>query len=93
MKTRYEHRPGFFGLVSIAAGCAAKDREMQTRELLTAPVRENYKHSESQSEPATTENSNPSNSSGRLREKRAEQVARIKAVNVLNTKVMRRHHY
>jgi hypothetical protein len=70
MKTRYEHRPGLFGLVSIAAGCAAKNRETQTRGLLTAPAGENYKHSESQSEPATTENSNPSNSSGPLRETR-----------------------
>ena len=64
MKTRYEHRPGLFGLVSIAAGCAAKNREMQTRELLRAPPGENYKHSESQSESATTENLKSSNSSG-----------------------------
>jgi hypothetical protein len=55
MKTRYEHRPGLFGLASIAAGCAAKNRETQTRGLLSAPARENHKQSESQSEPATTE--------------------------------------
>jgi hypothetical protein len=68
MKTRYEHRPGLFGLGSIAAGCAAKDRETQTRGFLTAPARENYKHSESQSEPATTEKIDLSNSSGPLQE-------------------------
>ena len=67
MKTRYEHRPGLFGLASIAAGCAAKNRETQTQGRLTAPAGENHKQSESQSEPATTENSNPSNSSGPLR--------------------------
>ncbi len=27
MKKKYEHRPGLFGLASIAAGCAAKNRE------------------------------------------------------------------
>jgi hypothetical protein len=68
MKTRYEHRPGLFGLASIAAGCAAKNCETQTPGLLTAPTGEDYKHSESQSEPTTTENLNPSNSSGPLRE-------------------------
>jgi hypothetical protein len=25
MNTKYEHRPGLFGLASIAAGCAAKN--------------------------------------------------------------------
>jgi len=59
MKTRYEHRPGLFGLASIAAGCAAKNRKTQTQGLLTAPTGENYKHSESQSEPATTEKFEP----------------------------------
>ena len=67
MKTRYEHRPGLFGLASIAAGCAAKNRETQTQGRLTAPAGENHKQSESQSEPATTENSNPSNSSDPLK--------------------------
>jgi hypothetical protein len=67
MKTRYEHRPGLFGLASIAAGSAAKNRETQTQARLTAPAGEIHKQSESQSEPATTENSNPSNSSGPLR--------------------------
>jgi hypothetical protein len=65
MKIRYEHRPGLFGLAAIASGCAAKNRETQTRGLLTARAGENHKHSESQS---ATENSNPSNTSGRLRE-------------------------
>ena len=64
MKTRYEHRPGLFGLASIAAGCAATNRETQTRGVVTGPAGENHKRSESQSEPATIENSNPSNSSG-----------------------------
>lgn len=27
MKKTYQHRPGLFGLASIAAGCAAKNRE------------------------------------------------------------------
>ena len=27
MKRKYEHRPGLFGLASIAAGCAAKEGE------------------------------------------------------------------
>jgi hypothetical protein len=27
MKRKYEHRPGLFGLASIAAGCAAKKGE------------------------------------------------------------------
>jgi hypothetical protein len=55
MKTRYEHRPGLFGVAAITAGCAAKNRKTQTQGLLTAPARENHKHSESQSEPATIE--------------------------------------
>jgi hypothetical protein len=59
MKTQYEHRPGLFGLASIAAGCAAKNRETQTQGRLTTPARENHKHSESQSEPATTEKFEP----------------------------------
>ena len=68
MKIRYEHRPGIYGLASIAAGCAAKNSETHTRGLLTAPAGENHKQSESPSEPTTTENLNPSNSSGPLRE-------------------------
>ena len=67
MKRKYEHRPGLFGLASIAAGCAAKNRETQTRGPLTATAREVYKQSESQSEPASAENS-----SGPY-EKRADQ--------------------
>ena len=31
MKRKYEHRPGFFGLASIAFGCAAKDGEASQR--------------------------------------------------------------
>ena len=82
MKTRYEHRPGLFGLASIAAGCAAKNRETETQGLLTAPAGKNQKQSELQSERETTEKSNPSSSSG-LYEKRADQVSRTKAVNAL----------
>ena len=31
MKTKYEHRPGLFGLASIAAGCAARNYEKRTQ--------------------------------------------------------------
>lgn len=31
MKKRYEHRPGLFGLASIASGCAAKHAEMPSQ--------------------------------------------------------------
>ena len=72
MKKRYEHRPGLFGLASIAAGYAPKNRQTQTRGLLTAAAGEIYEQSESQSEPASAENWNPSNSSGPS-EKRADQ--------------------
>ena len=36
MKTKYEHRPGLFGLASIAAGCAAKNHENRSQENSTA---------------------------------------------------------
>ena len=32
MKRKYEHRPGLFGLATIAAGCAPKDREERTKQ-------------------------------------------------------------
>jgi hypothetical protein len=32
MTKKYEHRPGLFGLATIAAGCAAREREDSTKE-------------------------------------------------------------
>ena len=37
MKRKYEHRPGLFGLASIAAGWATKDREDRTKQKSTVP--------------------------------------------------------
>ena len=51
MKKKYEHRPGLFGLASIAFGCAAKDevaRGQRNPTLLHGPNEvENDRRSES----------------------------------------------
>jgi hypothetical protein len=64
MKTRYEHRPGLFGLASIAAGCASRNRDTGTHKGSTAPAGEKHNRSESKSEPGTTEIADQSTSSG-----------------------------
>ena len=49
MKNIYEHRPGLFGLASIAAGCAAKAREDRTKEKSTVAAEQRRMQSESRS--------------------------------------------
>jgi hypothetical protein len=50
MKRKYEHRPGLFGLASIAAGCAAKDGEARTQRDSTATHGNSQIQTESRSE-------------------------------------------
>jgi hypothetical protein len=50
MKKQYEHRPGLFGLASIAAGCA-KNREDRNEEKLTVSSGHNQMQSQSRSQP------------------------------------------
>jgi hypothetical protein len=49
MKRKYEHRPGLFGLATIAAGCAAKDREERTKQ--TSMVAGGHSRMQSESRP------------------------------------------
>lgn len=63
MKRIYEHRPGLFGLASIAAGCAAKDYDTRTQGDSTAAQGHSQVQSESQSEPRENKISNQSSGS------------------------------
>ena len=64
MKKTYQHRPGLFGLASIAAGCAAKNREVRSQGDSTAAGGHRQIQTESRSEPGKSKISNRSNGSG-----------------------------
>jgi hypothetical protein len=64
MKRKYEHRPGLFGLASIAAGCAAKDGEARTQRDSTAAHGNSQLQTESRSEPGKSKIPNHSSGSG-----------------------------
>lgn len=49
MKNKYEHRPGLFGLASIAAGYAVKYRKERTKQKSTAAEVRRRMQSESRS--------------------------------------------
>jgi hypothetical protein len=51
MKKKYEYRPGLFGLATIAAGCAAKDREDGTKQTSMVAGGHSRMQTESRSRP------------------------------------------
>ena len=56
MKRRFEYQPGLFGLASVAAGCAAKDGKVRTKEGSASAGGEDQIKTQSQSEPVTRKN-------------------------------------
>jgi hypothetical protein len=61
MKKKYEHRPGLFGLASIAFGCAAKDGEARNQRNPTLPHGHNEAETERRPEPVKNNICNQSN--------------------------------
>ena len=64
MKRKYEHRPGFFGLASIAAGCAAKDGAVRSQENSTRGDRYTEMRPEPQPDPTKNKITDQSNRRG-----------------------------
>jgi hypothetical protein len=60
MKKTYQHRPGLFGLASIAAGCAAKNREVGSQGDSTGARGHRQLQTESRSEPGKSKIPNQS---------------------------------
>jgi hypothetical protein len=62
MKRKYEHRPGLFGLASIAAGCAAK--EVEALKNSTVAGEDNQMETEPRRKTVKPKGANQSNGSG-----------------------------
>jgi hypothetical protein len=61
MKKKYEHRPGLFGLASIAFGCAAKDEVARGQRNPTLPHGHNQVEIDRRSESMKNKMCNQSN--------------------------------
>jgi hypothetical protein len=64
MKRIYEHRPGLFGLASIAGGCSAKSAEARTQGDSTL-AGEHHAHSQSEAVKANNSTQSCGSTSGK----------------------------